>query len=160
VGSGLRLWPTTALPRTVISAPAGARPGPTDRAESCSAFGAFELNRYGAAPLKAPASALLRARWARELFPEPLADAHWENFTPGPCTATAPARSISAMPEGEENGRQQLLKGGEPDPLALCTCSACALKANINRHSRPLRKHVRQPCHANSQRLTAISRPA
>jgi hypothetical protein len=44
---------------------------------------AFDLNRYGATPLKAPASALLRARWARELFPEPFADAHWENFTPG-----------------------------------------------------------------------------
>ena len=29
--------------------------------------------------------------------------------------------------------------------LALCTCSACALKANINRHFRPLRKHVREP---------------
>ena len=43
--------------------------------------------------------------------------------------------------------------------LALCTCSACALKANINRHFRPVRKHVREPCHATSQPLTAISRP-
>ena len=38
---------------------------------------------------KAPASALLRAPWARELFLEPLADAPWENFAPGPCAATA-----------------------------------------------------------------------
>jgi hypothetical protein len=36
------------------------------------------------------------------------------------------------MPEGEEKGRQQLLKGAVVSLtlLALCTCSACALKAN------------------------------
>jgi hypothetical protein len=89
----------------------------------------FELNRYGAAPLKAPASALLRARWARELFPEPLADAHWENFTPGPCAATAPARSNICNARRRRKWAATITegRGGEPDPtrvmymLGLCS---------------------------------------
>jgi hypothetical protein len=55
------------------------------------------------ATCKARAAALLRAGGLVN-FPEPFADARWENFAPGPCILRPIGRSASCMPKGKDNG--------------------------------------------------------
>src|SRR6516225_4359608 len=61
---------------------------------------------------KAPAYAPLRALGPRELFPEPLADTHWENSAPGPCAPSANwLVHIFTTPKAKKIGNNDYRKG-------------------------------------------------
>jgi len=71
---------------------------------------------------KAPAYARLRALGPRELFPEPLADTHWENSAPGPCAPSANwlvhiFTTPKAKKIGKNNYRERIICGDcSPSP--------------------------------------------
>jgi hypothetical protein len=112
-------------------------------------------------PPKAPASALLRARWARELSPKPLADAPWENFASGPCTPRPLAGHIFKCQKAKKmGGTSYRMRGANLATAGLSAYSSDNHKTPLSRYPRPRRKHLREARMPHSSLLTARSRSA
>jgi hypothetical protein len=97
---------------------------------------------------KAPASALLRALRARELFPEPLADAPWKTSRPGLSLPRPLGRSISSMPRRRRNWRRRSEGGFTLSALALYMRSSMHDGLDLGRsiiQRANVRDRVRQP---------------